>query len=365
MTILVTGGAGYIGSHMVHQLVDRNEPLVVLDNLSTGFERALPKGVAFFNGDVSDFPLVSKILAEHSVSTIVHFAGSAVVPDSMIDPLSYYENNTSASRLLIEAAVKQHVKYFIFSSTAAVYGSSAGVNVGEDVFPTPVSPYGWSKFMTEVMLKDASRAYGLKYVILRYFNVAGADPLMRTGQSTSSATHLIKVAVQAALGYRPQLEVYGTNFPTHDGTCVRDYIHVSDLVRAHLDAIEYLRAGGESEIFNCGYGRGFSVLDVLRTIQHVTRVEFPVVFTGPRAGDLAEVVAQSDKIRKILSWKPRYDNLETIITHALAWEKKLSEQEASVNGSKSTGPLRSRNERCFADQEARDSDLEDVPRQHP
>src|SRR3984885_4872670 len=244
MTILVTGGAGYIGSHMVHALVDAGESVVVLDNLSTGFQWAVPKVVPLVVGETGDQTLVAALIAQHGIDAIIHFAASIVVPDSVRDPLGYYRNNTVNSRALIETAVKGGVRHFIFSSTAAVYGNPARVPVREDDPTIPMSPYGSSKLMTEIMLRDAGAAHGLRHVILRYFNVAGADPLGRTGQSTKGATHLIKVAVETALGMRPQIEVFGTDYPTPDGTCIRDYIHVSDLVAAHSDALRYLRGGG-------------------------------------------------------------------------------------------------------------------------
>lgn len=309
---------------MVQELCDSQEPVVVLDNLSTGFRSAIPDSVPFFRGDVADSELVNQILVDHSVSTIIHFAGSAVVPDSLTDPLSYYANNTCASRSLIEVAIKNNVRHFVFSSTAAIYGGVGGYSIKEDVTASPITPYGWSKLMTEIMLRDAGAAYGLKHIILRYFNVAGADPLMRIGQSTPGATHLIKVAVQAALGIKPRLEVFGTDFPTSDGSCIRDYIHVSDLVRAHSDAVAYLRGGGESATLNCGYGHGFSVFDVVRTVQAVSSKTFPVVHSAPRKGDAIAVVAASEKIRDVLGWVPRFDNLETIVAHAYAWERKLT-----------------------------------------
>src|SRR5438132_10953788 len=268
MTILVTGGAGYIGSHMVHALVDAGESVVVLDNLSTGFDWAVAKGAPLVVGETGDQELVAKLLAEHGVDAVIHFAASIVVPDSVADPLGYYRNNTMNSRALIETAIKGGVRRFIFSSTAAVYGNPARVPVGEDDATVPMSPYGSSKLMTEIMLRDAGLAHGLQHVILRYFNVAGADPLGRTGQSTKGATHLIKVAVETALGLRPKMDVFGTDYATPDGTCIRDYIHVSDLVQAHSDALGYLRGGGASVTLNCGYGRGFSVLAVIDTVKH-------------------------------------------------------------------------------------------------
>ena len=324
MTVLVTGGAGYIGSHMVYALVDAGERVVVLDNLTTGFDWAVAKGVPIVVGETGDQPLVAKLLAEHGVDAVIHFAASIVVPDSVADPLGYYRNNTVNSRALIETAIKAGVRHFIFSSTAAVYGNPARVPVGEDDATVPMSPYGSSKLMTEIMLRDAGLAHGLPHVILRYFNVAGADPLGRTGQSTKGATHLIKVAVETALGRRPKMDVFGTDYPTPDGTCIRDYIHVSDLVRAHSDALAYLRGGGASVTLNCGYGRGFSVLEVIDTVKRVSGVDFKVDFAERRPGDPARIVAASDRIRAMLAWQPRFDDLSTIVAHALAWERKLA-----------------------------------------
>ncbi|MGZ5895812.1 MAG: UDP-glucose 4-epimerase GalE [Xanthobacteraceae bacterium] len=323
MTILVTGGAGYIGSHMVHALADAGERLVVLDNLSTGFEWAMPKGVPLVVGDTGDQTAVMKLLAEHEVTDIIHVAASIVVPDSVSDPLGYYRNNTVNSRALMECAVKAGVKNFIFSSTAAVYGNPEHVPVGENDPVQPMSPYGSSKLMTEIMLRDAAAAHGFSYVILRYFNVAGADPKGRTGQSTKGATHLIKVAVETALGRRAKMGVFGTDYPTPDGTCIRDYIHVSDLVRAHSDSLAYLRSGGTSMTFNCGYGRGFSVLEVIDTVKRASGVNFKVEMAERRPGDPAQIVAASQLIRATLGWQPQYDDLNTIVAHALAWEKKL------------------------------------------
>jgi UDP-glucose 4-epimerase len=323
MTILVTGGAGYIGSHMVHALVDAGERVVVLDNLSTGFDWAMPKAATLVVGETGDQPLVSGIIARHGVDSIIHFAASIVVPDSVSDPLGYYRNNTANSRSLIECAVKGGAKRFIFSSTAAVYGNPDKVPVGEDDPVKPMSPYGSSKLMTEIMLRDAGAAHGLSHVILRYFNVAGADPALRTGQSTKGATHLIKVAVETALGLRPKMMVFGTDYPTPDGTCIRDYIHVSDLVRAHSDALAYLRGGGASTTLNCGYGRGFSVLEVIDTVKRASGVDFAVEMAPRRAGDPAGIVATSERIRATLGWRPQLDDLSTITRHALAWERKL------------------------------------------
>jgi UDP-glucose 4-epimerase len=323
MTILVTGGAGYIGSHMVHELVDAGEAVVVLDNLATGFDWAVAEGVRLIVGDTGDQALVAAIIAEHKVDAIIHFAASTVVPDSVADPLAYYRNNTVNSRALIETAIKGGVRRFIFSSTAAVYGNPQRVPVAEDAPTMPMSPYGSSKLMTEIMLRDAGRAHGLGHVILRYFNVAGADPQLRTGQSTRVATHLIKVAAETALGLRPKIDVFGTDYPTPDGTCIRDYIHVSDLVRAHSDALRHLRAGGASLTLNCGYGHGFSVLAVIDAVKRVSGVDFRVDVAPPRPGDPAQVVAAADRARTLLGWQPRLDDLSTIVAHALAWQKKL------------------------------------------
>jgi UDP-glucose 4-epimerase len=329
MTILVTGGAGYIGSHMVHALVDAGERVVVLDDLSTGFDWAVAPGAVLVNGDTGDQALVAKLVAEHGIHSIIHFAASVVVPESVTDPLKYYRNNTANSRSLIECAVKGGVRRFIFSSTAAVYGNPAHIPVSEDDPPAPMSPYGSSKLMTETILRDAGAAHGLDYVILRYFNVAGADPQLRTGQSTRTATHLIKVAAETALGLRDKIEVFGTDYPTRDGTCIRDYIHVSDLIAAHADALAYLARGGAPAIFNCGYGHGFSVLDVIDTVKRVSGVDFRVDYGPRRPGDPAEIVAAPQHIRHTLGWKPRFDDLPTIVAHALAWQRKLSERNAS------------------------------------
>jgi UDP-glucose 4-epimerase len=326
MTILVTGGAGYIGSHMVYELADAGERVVVLDNLSTGHRWAVAEGVPLIVGESGDQPLVTRLIRDHGVDAIIHFAASMVVPDSVRDPLGYYRNNTVNSRALIECAVNSGVRNFIFSSTAAVYGNPATIPVAEDAPTMPVSPYGWSKLMTEIMLRDTSRAHGLAHVILRYFNVAGADPRGRAGQSTANSTHLIKVAGEAALGLRAKLDVYGTDYPTPDGTCVRDYIHVSDLARAHLDALRYLRSGAPSLTLNCGYGHGFSVLEVVETVKRVSGVDFKVEKAPRRPGDPDRIVAASDRARKVLGWQPRFDDLPTIVAHALNWEKELKKR---------------------------------------
>jgi UDP-glucose 4-epimerase len=332
MTILVTGGGGYIGSHMVHALVDAGEPVVVVDNLTTGFRSALPESATLVVGDVGDQALLTNVIKTHAVTEIIHFAASIVVPDSVRDPLGYYRNNTINTRALLEVAVATGVQRFIFSSTAAVYGNPQRVPVGEDAPVVPMSPYGNSKLMSEIMLKDAAAAHGLSYVILRYFNVAGADPKLRTGQATVGATHLIKVAVETALGLRPQIEVFGTDYDTPDGTCVRDYIHVSDLVRAHFDALAHLRRGGASDTFNCGYGHGYSVHDVIGAVKRASGRDFTVRLSARRPGDPAAIVADATRIRAQLNWAPQFDNLDQIVAHALAWERKLAELRASAAG---------------------------------
>ena len=330
MTILVTGGAGYIGSHMAHMLADAGERVVVLDNLSTGFEWAMPKGVPLVVGETGDQLRVAALIAEHRVDAIIHFAASIVVPDSVRDPLGYYRNNTMNSRALLEVAVNSGVRHFIFSSTAAVYGNPEKVPVSEDATPAPMSPYGNSKLMTEMMLKDVGAAYDLNYVILRYFNVAGSDPALRTGQSTLGATHLIKVAVEAALGMRPKLDIYGTDYNTPDGTCIRDYIHVTDLANAHSAALTHLRSGGASATFNCGYGHGYSVLDVVDAVKRVSTSDLKVELAPRRPGDPAMIVADSARIRAQLGWTPRFDDLDTIVAHALAWERRLGSLREGV-----------------------------------
>ena len=329
MTVLVTGGAGYIGGHMVLALLDRGERPVVLDNLSTGFAWAVPKGVELVVGDMGDADLVDRVIREHGIREIAHFAAKIVVPESVADPLGYYGNNTAKSRSLIEAAVRGGVERMIFSSTAAVYGDVSGEPVGEDVAPAPVSPYGRSKLMTEWMLADTAVAHPLSYVALRYFNVAGADPEGRTGQSTPAATHLIKVAAQTALGQRPKLQVFGTDYPTRDGSCLRDYIHVADLADAHICALDHLRGGGASLTLNCGYGRGYSVLEVIEVMKRVSGVDFPVDLSPRRPGDPAAIVARAERIRAELGWSPKRDDLEGIVRSALAWERHLTTKAAA------------------------------------
>jgi UDP-glucose 4-epimerase len=330
MTVLITGGAGYIGSHMAHEFVDAGERVVVLDNLSTGFRWALPAEAKLVVGDIGDEELVTLLLAQYAVKSIVHFAAKIVVPESVAHPLDYYHNNTAKARSLIHCAVRAGVDHFIFSSTAAVYGDPQSNPVSEDDPLSPVSPYGRSKLMVEWMLADVVRSHPLRAVILRYFNVAGADPAGRTGQSTPNATHLIKVAVQAALGRRAGLEVFGTDYPTSDGSCVRDYIHVTDLARAHRDSLAYLRAGGDNLVCNCGYERGYSVLEVIEVVKRVSGVDFPVKLSGRRPGDPASIVASNARIRSELKWEPRYDDLGTIVSQALEWERKLHNKALSV-----------------------------------
>jgi len=324
MSVLVTGGAGYIGSHMAHELLDAGERTVVLDNLSTGLAPAVPSDAELIEGDIGDQGLVRDIIEGRGVDSIIHFAGSIVVPDSVADPLGYYLNNTVKSRALIETAVKCGVRHFIFSSTAAVYGMTGDQPVAEDAPLAPISPYGSSKRMTEIMLADAANAHDFAYVALRYFNVAGADPQGRAGQSTRRATHLIKVACETALGKRNHIQVFGTDYPTRDGTCIRDYIHVTDLTRAHLAALRHLRAGGASDVFNCGYGRGYSVLEVIDAVERASGRSFEVRLGPRRPGDPAVVIAAIDKVRRLLGWVPQHDRLDAMVFQALRWEERLS-----------------------------------------
>jgi UDP-glucose 4-epimerase len=323
MTVLVTGGAGYIGSHMVQALVEAGESVVVVDNLSTGFSASLPAGVPLFIGDAADENLVEGVIAANGVESIVHFAGSVVVPDSMRDPLAYYRNNTMTTRSLLNAAVKSGVNRFIFSSTAAVYGNPDQVPVPETAPTRPLSPYGSSKLMAEIMLHDTASAHGMNYVALRYFNVAGADPQARMGLATVGATHLLKIAVEAATGQRAKIDVFGTDYPTPDGSCIRDFIHVSDLAQAHRAALSYLRGGGPSVTLNCGYGRGYSVLETIEAVRRVAGRNFAVQYGPRRPGDIMTMIADTTQMRATLDWTPQYDDLETIAAHALAWERKL------------------------------------------
>jgi UDP-glucose 4-epimerase len=325
--VLVTGGAGYIGSHAVLALLDAGWSVVVIDNLTTGFEWAVPEGATLVKGDIADQPLVARIVAEHGIGAIMHFAGSIVVPESVEKPLKYYENNTVKSRSLIESAVEGGVRHFIFSSTAATYGTPDEVPIRETSRTEPINPYGWSKLMTERMLADAAFAHPLNYCALRYFNVAGADPRGRSGQSTAGATHLIKVAVEAATGKRSHVSVFGTDYETPDGTGIRDYIHVSDLAAAHVHALEKLIATpDESYVMNCGYSRGFSVLEVLDSVDRVTNMKIERKMEPRRAGDPGALVADNRKIRATLPWRPERADLDTIVADALAWERKLAER---------------------------------------
>jgi UDP-glucose 4-epimerase len=324
--VLVTGGAGYIGSHAVLALVDGGWPVAVVDNLSTGFKFAIPDGVPLYEGDIEDSALLARIFAEQKIGAIMHFAGSIIVPESVENPLKYYHNNTAKSRTLIEAAVKAGVRHVIFSSTAATYGIPEVSPVREDCPQIPINPYGMSKLMTELMLADTARAHPLNYCALRYFNVAGADPQARSGQSTAGATHLIKVAVEAALDKRDSVSVFGTDYDTADGTGVRDYIHVSDLAAAHVLALEALIAEpARCLTMNCGYGRGFSVLEVLDSVDRVTNRKIDRIMGPRRAGDPDSLISDNRLIKQTLPWEPRYAELDTIIEHAMAWERKLTE----------------------------------------
>lgn len=330
MTILVTGGAGYIGSQTVLACLEQGERVVVVDDLSTGFRWALPSDVTLIVADVGDQAAVADVIARFEVDEIVHFAAATVVPESVRDPLRYYLTNTAKARDLIEVAVRSGVSRFVFSSTAAVYGDAARVPISEDDPTTPISPYGWSKLMTERILRDAGRAHGLQWVALRYFNVAGADPDGRTGQSTPAATHLIKAATEAAVGLRAEIEVFGADYPTPDGTCIRDFVHVADVALAHVAALRYLRDGGDSIALNCGYGRGCSVLEVVDAVQRVSGVDIPVRIGPRREGDAAEIVASPRLIKAVLGWTPRFAGLDVIVEHALAWERRLAERRPRV-----------------------------------
>jgi UDP-glucose 4-epimerase len=321
--ILVTGGAGYIGSHMTLALLAAGERPLVVDNLSTGFRKAVPAEVPFFEGDSGDAEFVGAILERHPVEAIIHFAASIVVPESVSHPLAYYKNNTVNTRALIDCAVRYKIPHFVFSSTAAVYGEPQVLPIVENQPTSPINPYGRSKLMVEWMLEDTARAHPISYTALRYFNVAGADPQGRAGQSTPNATHLIKIAVQAVLGKRDGMDVLGTDYPTADGSCIRDYVHVSDLAQAHLDALAYLRRGGESLACNIGYNAGYSVLEVVEVVKRVAGVDFEVRMKGRRAGDPASLVASTERAKSKLGWNAKYNNLETIVRHALEWERKL------------------------------------------
>ena len=324
-TILVTGGAGYIGSHVVRQFGERGESLVTLDNLSTGFRSSVLHG-AFVQGDTGDAKLLSELLAKHGIDTVMHFAAHISVPESVAEPLKYYRNNTANTRTLLECCVVAGVKHFVFSSTAAVYGIPDGGIASEDMPTVPINPYGWSKLMSERMLADVAAAAPLRYVALRYFNVAGADPGGRIGQCTPQATHLIKVACEQATGKREQVAIYGTDYDTPDGTGVRDYIHVEDLASAHLMALDYLRAGGLPATLNCGYGRGFSVREVLDQVAEVAGKPLRIVESERRAGDPPRLIAEAVRIRERLGWQPRHQDLAGIVRSAYAWEQRLLRQ---------------------------------------
>src|ERR1700751_670523 len=326
MTVLVTGGAGYIGSHTVHALGEAGERVVVIDNLSTGLSPFLPESAQLFIGDAGDENLVEGVIRQHEVESVIHFAGSVVVPDSMRDPLGYYRNNTMTTRSLLNAVIKCGVDRFIFSSTPAGYGNPDQVPVPESAPTRPLSPYGSSKLMTEIMLHDVAMAHGMSYVVLRYFTLAGADPYARIGLATVGATHLLKIAVEAATGQRAKIDVYGTDYPTPDGSCIRDFIHVSDLAQAHRAGLSYLRDGGKSVTLNCGYGRGYSVLETIQAVRSVSGRNFAVQYAARRPGDIMTMVADIRRIRSVLEWTPQYDDLATIATHALVWEEKLARE---------------------------------------
>ena len=324
MTVLVTGGAGYIGSHTTYALLDRGDEVVVLDNLSTGVRSQVGAKAVFVQGDVADQALVARIIREHKIDAVIHFAGSIVVPDSVAEPLAYYANNVVASRALIETCVKEGVKQFIFSSTATVFAEDAAQPLAEESPKAPISPYARSKLMTEWMLEDTSRAHDFRHVVLRYFNVAGADPQGRTGQSTPKATHIIKRACQVALGRVGHLDVFGTDYPTPDGTGVRDYIHVSDLATAHLLALDALRAGAPSTSYNCGYGRGTSVRQVIASVERVLGRKLPVREGPRRPGDPPTLICDPTRLKTALKWRPEHDDLDEIIRSALEWERRFN-----------------------------------------
>jgi UDP-glucose 4-epimerase len=328
-SILVTGGAGYIGSHVVKQLGDAGEDVVVLDNLSTGFEAAVTAGRLVI-GDTGDAALLDRLFDDHDIDTVMHFAAHTVVPESVANPLKYYGNNTANSRTLLERAHAHGVKHVVFSSTAAVYGVPKAAKCGETTPTNPINAYGSSKLMTEWMLRDLAAAGGPSYVALRYFNVAGCEPTGTIGQSTPKATLLVKVACEAAVGTRPGVSIFGTDYPTPDGTGLRDYIHVEDLASAHLDSLTYLRSGGKSTTMNCGYGHGYSVREVLEAVGRLNGEALNIIEEPRRAGDPPELVAATEKIHQILGWMPKYDDLDTIVQTSLDWERKIAAQDPSA-----------------------------------
>jgi UDP-glucose 4-epimerase len=327
--ILVTGGAGYIGSHVVRQLGAAGESVITLDNLCTGFEAAVTAGELII-GDTGDAALLEKMFTEHDIDTVMHFAAHTIVPESVANPLKYYRNNTASSRTLLEAAANNGVKNFVFSSTAAVYGIPEGGKASENSPTQPINPYGTSKLMTEWMLRDLALAGGPNYVALRYFNVAGCEPTGTIGQSTPKATLLVKVACEAATGRRPGVSIFGTDYPTPDGTGLRDYIHVEDLASAHLDALTYLRNGGDSSVLNCGYGHGYSVREVLAAVEKANGAPLNISEQARRSGDPPELIAVAERVREVLGWTPRFDDLDTIVTTSLEWERRIAAEDPSV-----------------------------------
>lgn len=340
MAVLVSGGAGYIGSHMAHALVDRGEQVVVIDDLSTGNAAAVPPAAELIVGDIGDGHLLADVFAQREIDTIAHFAAATVVPDSVRNPMAYYRNNTISTHALVSAALDRGIRNVVFSSTAAVYGGSSFEPIGEDAPTRPESPYGWSKLFSERMLLDCWPAFGLRSVIFRYFNVAGADPLLRTGQSTPNATHLIKVACEAASNRREGMSIFGTDYPTPDGTCIRDFVHVCDLVDAHLLGIDYLRHGGEPVVLNCGYGHGYSVREVIRTAERVAGQRINVMQAERRPGDPVASVAHNGTLKRVLGWTPRFDALDTIIEHSLAWETRTLQASQAGSGGPETAAHR-------------------------
>jgi UDP-glucose 4-epimerase len=353
-SILVTGGAGYIGSHMTHALLDRGDTVVVLDNLSTGVRELVSPDATFVQGDVGDDALVRRILRVARIDAVVHFAGSVVVPESVAHPLQYYANNTAKSCALVESCLSEGVRHFLFSSTAAVYGLGDGKPAREDAQTQPINPYGRSKLVTEWALKDAAHAHDLRYVALRYFNVAGADPRGRTGQSTPRATHLIKRACEVALNPDLEMDIFGTDFSTIDGTGVRDYIHVSDLIAAHILALDHLDGGGAPKTFNCGYGRGFSVRQVIDAVSAAAGRELPVRTSPRRAGDPAYLIADATRIKTELGWTPRHDSLDEIVQTALAWEQSKGRVRPPAKS-------RPRTEAAWSGRETASQDVQSAP----